>query len=168
MGSHTADASEVLSTSECWSRLRGTPVGRLAVVVHGHPDIFPVNHLVDHGSLLFRTAEGTKLAGAVGHPVAFEVDGYGLDTGTAWSVVVKGLAAEVTRMDDVIDVMGYPLFPWHMSHKPHFIRIEPVSVTGRRYVVAGGAFSPYRPGLDRERVELSEPLPNNIIRLDRT
>ncbi len=139
MSNHTADDGEVLSTSESWTRLRETPVGRLAVVVHGHPDIFPVNHLVDHGSLLFRTAEGTKLDGAVGHLVAFEVDGYDLETGTAWSVVVKGQAAEVIRMDDIIDVMGYPLFPWHMGHKPRFIRIEPVSVTGRRYVVAGGA-----------------------------
>lgn len=133
-----APDGEVLTTSQCWDRLRETPVGRLAVIVHAHPDIFPVNHLVDHGSLLFRTAEGTKLAGAVGHAVAFEIDGYNLDAGTAWSVVVKGQAEEVIRMDDIIDVMGYPLFPWHIGHKPHFIRIEPISTTGRHYLVSAG------------------------------
>lgn len=139
------EGQETLTTVECWARLRETPVGRLAVIVHSHPDIFPVNHLVDDGSLLFRTAEGTKLAGAVGHLVAFEIDGYDLDAGTAWSVVVKGQADRVTRMADVMDVLGYPLFPWHVGYKPHFVRIEPVATTGRRYrldATAGGSRPP--------------------------
>ena len=41
------------------------------------PDIFPINYVVDHGAVVFRTAEGTKLAAAVlGQGVAFEIDGY--------------------------------------------------------------------------------------------
>ena len=37
----------------------------------------PVNFVVEHGNVVFRTAEGTKLAAAVlGTAVAFEVDGY--------------------------------------------------------------------------------------------
>jgi hypothetical protein len=47
-------------------------------------------------SSVFRTAEGTKLAGAVqGDEVAFEADGYERHTGEAWSGVVKGHAEEI-------------------------------------------------------------------------
>ena len=31
--------------------------------------------------------------------------------------------------------MGLPLEPWHSGPKPLFLRIEPVSVTGRRFPV---------------------------------
>ena len=135
-----------LSATESWSLLRQAVVGRLAVIVDDRPDIFPVNHLVDHGSLVFRTAAGTKLTAAVGHWVAFEVDGYDLETAIAWSVVVKGKAQEVSRLYDVLDVVGLPLFPWHSAPKPHFIRIEPDTISGRRFEVTGGAPSAVRPG----------------------
>ena len=70
-------------------------MGRLAVSILERPDIFPVNHVVDHGRIVFRTAAGTKLAAAVlGRAVAFEVDGYDSVAGEAWSVVVKGRARE--------------------------------------------------------------------------
>ena len=128
-----------LSTTESWTLLREAVVGRLAVIVDDRPDIFPVNHLVDHGSVVFRTAAGTKLAGAAGHFVAFEVDGYDLLTASAWSVVIKGEAQEVNRLYDVLEVIELPLFPWPSTPKPHFIRIEPDSITGRRFEVTGGA-----------------------------
>lgn len=130
-----------LSTAESWAWLRQTGVGRLAVIVDGNPDIFPVNHVVDHDSVVFRSAAGTKLAGCAGHPVAFEVDGYDLVNATAWSVVVKGRAVRVNRLYDVLEVIELPLFPWHSGPKPHFIRIEPDTITGRRFEVAGGARS---------------------------
>ena len=69
-------AVEELPTHESLALLRESPVGRLAVVVEGRPDIFPVNHVVDHGTVVFRTARGSKFWGAAGLPVAFEVDGY--------------------------------------------------------------------------------------------
>jgi hypothetical protein len=40
------------------------PLGRLVTSVDGQPEIFPVNFVVQHRSVLFRTAEGTKLAEA--------------------------------------------------------------------------------------------------------
>jgi len=129
------NAGITLSEPEAWALLRQALVGRLAVVVDDRPEIFPVNHLVDHGSVVFRSAKGTKLAGAVGHWVAFEVDGYDVDKGVAWSVVLKGEAQEVNRLYDVLEAIELPLFPWHASPKPHFIRIEPHSITGRRFDV---------------------------------
>lgn len=124
-----------LSATESWALLRQTDVGRLAVVVDDRPGIFPINYLVDHGSVVFRTALGSKFTGAVGHWVAFEADGYDEEAGTAWSVVLKGEAQEVNRLYDVLDVIELPLFPWHSAPKAHFVRIEPHSITGRRFAV---------------------------------
>ena len=135
-----------LSTAESWALLRQTGVGRLAVIVQGHPDIFPVNHMVDHDTVVFRSAAGTKLAGCAGHQVAFEVDGYDVVSASAWSVVVKGQAVQVNRLYDVLEVIELPLYPWHSGPKPHFIRIEADSITGRRFEVTGGGRSTVMPG----------------------
>jgi nitroimidazol reductase NimA-like FMN-containing flavoprotein (pyridoxamine 5'-phosphate oxidase superfamily) len=126
----------ILERDECWSLMRSTPVGRLAVSIGAHPDIFPVNFVIDHGSVVFRTAEGTKLAASLlGVGVAFEVDGYDPELGEAWSVVVKGRAAEIQRMHELFDAMDLPLFPWHAAPKHRFVRIVPDEITGRRFHV---------------------------------
>ncbi|MET0458237.1 MAG: pyridoxamine 5'-phosphate oxidase family protein [Ilumatobacteraceae bacterium] len=127
----------VLATNESLELLRMNVVGRLAVSITDHPDIFPVNYVVDHGCIVFRTAEGTKLAAAVlGRAVAFEIDGTDEASGEAWSVVVKGHAVEIERMHDVVDALDLPLFPWQAAPKPRFVRIEPVDISGRRFPVA--------------------------------
>ena len=128
----------MLPTNTCLDLLRGETVGRLAVSIRDHPDIFPINFVVDRGGIVFRTAEGTKLAASVlGRGVAFEVDGMDVDAGVAWSVVVKGRAVEIERLHDLIDALDLPLFPWHASPKNRFVRIEPVEITGRSFDVIG-------------------------------
>ena len=52
---------EDMTEQECWATLDRERFGRLAVAVHGEPDIFPVNFIVDGNGLLMRTAAGTKL-----------------------------------------------------------------------------------------------------------
>ena len=126
----------ILEANTCWELLRSSEVGRLATSIRNHPDIFPVNFIVDHGTVVFRTAEGTKLAAAVlGASVAFEVDGYDAEAGEAWSVVIKGRAVEIERMQDVFDALDLPLFPWHAAPKHRFVRIVPDDVSGRRFHV---------------------------------
>lgn len=114
-------------------------MGRLAVVADGQPDIFPVNHVVDHGTIVFRTGAGTKFAAARGALVADEADSFDAQSSTAWSVVVKGTAREIQRLDEAVDAISLPLVPWHPAPKPRFVRIEPTSVTGRRFTVVGGS-----------------------------
>jgi nitroimidazol reductase NimA-like FMN-containing flavoprotein (pyridoxamine 5'-phosphate oxidase superfamily) len=129
-----------LDEHQCWELLRSQEVGRLAVAIANHPDIFPVNFVVDHASVVFRTAEGTKLAAAVlGESVAFEVDGEG--GGEAWSVVVKGQAVEIEKMYELFDAVELPLYPWHAAPKHRYVRILPEMVTGRRFRVADRAAS---------------------------
>ena len=142
MTTHETSDIEVLSTTQCWELLRESVVGRLAVTVGGSPDIFPVNPVVDHGTIVFRTSAGTKLAATKGRDVAFEVDGYDTSTAQAWSVVVKGRAHEIWEIDEALRALRLPLFPWHPGRKPRFVRLEPTSITGRRFVVVGGFTSP--------------------------
>lgn len=131
-----SDHTEILSDDECWRLLESTSVGRLAVDVAGRPDIYPINFVVDDGALVFRTGAGTKLASAVlMHHVALEIDGYLPRERTAWSVVVKGWADQVERMQDVFDAEDLPLFPWAAHPKPNFVQITPHEVTGRRFHV---------------------------------
>lgn len=130
----TTQDVEELPVNTCWSLLRTTTVGRLAVWVDDHPDIFPLNFAVDHGTLVFRTGEGTKVAGALSDtPVALEADGYDPSTSTAWSVVVKGRARTIREIHDLMDTVDLPLFPWQGGEKSRFIRIHPDLVTGRRF-----------------------------------
>jgi len=126
-----------LAANVCWALLRSHEVGRLAVAIADRPEIFPINYVVDHGTVVFRTAEGTKLAGAARCDVAFEADGYEAGTGEAWSVVVKGRAEEISRAQELLDTAGLPLFPWHAAPKQRFVRIVPDEVTGRRFRVVG-------------------------------
>lgn len=135
-GAGDPTATEDLGERECWELLRRESVGRLAVTREGAPDIFPVNYLVDHGSIVFRTASGTKLATAAGRPVAFEVDGHDATTGTAWSVVVRGVAHKILEREETLAALRLPLVPWQEGRKAWFVRVEPTAVTGRRLVLA--------------------------------
>ena len=86
---------------------------------------------------MFRTSVGAKLAAALtSRHVAFEADGYDAAAGEAWSVVVKGDTEEIKQIDDVLEAMSFPLFPWHAGPKPRFVRVVPVEVSGRRFHVA--------------------------------
>jgi nitroimidazol reductase NimA-like FMN-containing flavoprotein (pyridoxamine 5'-phosphate oxidase superfamily) len=128
--------TEVLDDAACWALLAEADVGRLAVDISGRPDIFPINFVVDDGSIVFRTGPGTKLAAsALLHHVAFEIDGYEPENRVAWSVVVKGRAHQIERMQDVYDADDLPLFPWVASDKPDFVRITADEITGRRFHV---------------------------------
>ncbi len=137
---HLGDGMFALDDEECWELLLHEEVGRLAVSIGNHPDIFPINYVVDVGgearSVVFRTAAGTKLAAAVlGEAVAFEIDGYDPGVGDAWSVVVKGTARQIEHMIEYYEAEDLPLFPWHAGPKYDFVRIEVDEVTGRRFHV---------------------------------
>lgn len=132
----TDAAMEKLSESTCWELLRTVEVGRLALCTQTGPEIFPVNFVVDHGSLVFRTAPGTKSALVhEGPQVAFEADGYDADSGNAWSVVARGEAHELRGADDALDTTELALHPWHGGAKSIFVRVVPDSVSGRRFPV---------------------------------
>ena len=127
-------AVENLSAKQCWELLRSTEVGRLAVIVGDHPEIFPINYAVDQGTVVFRSAQGTKDAAALGDaPVAFEADGYDAETGLVWSVVIKGQATTFHTIDEAVESFKADVHPWQAGKKERFIRIRPDEITGRRF-----------------------------------
>lgn len=129
---------EILTDEDCWELLAGQQVGRLAVAVSGRPDIFPVNYVVDSDRLVFRTAEGSKLAAVVVNSiVAFEVDGLDEATNEAWSVVLYGRARVLRDEAEEVVAENLPLFPWHAAPKAWFIEIDPVELSGRLFVAEG-------------------------------
>lgn len=124
---------EMLSEAECWRLLAQEAIGRVAVLVDGVPEIYPVNHVVHGETVVFRTDPGSKLRGLVrSSAVCFEADAGDPATHTGWSVMVKGRAVELTRGDDVAAVAKLPLEYWAEGEKGHWIQIEPTAVTGRR------------------------------------
>jgi nitroimidazol reductase NimA-like FMN-containing flavoprotein (pyridoxamine 5'-phosphate oxidase superfamily) len=133
MGHDDSGTSE-LSERECWARLRAEAYGRLAVISPDGPVIYPINALVDHGSIVFRTTEGRKLDSMRADPrVSFEVDGWEPEASMAWSVIVAGNAREVTRMHEGVDVTDLGVTPWQAGSKPTFIRIVPTAISGRMF-----------------------------------
>jgi hypothetical protein len=124
---------EHLRDDECWRLLEDAPVGRVGVLVNSAPEIYPVNHLVDEGTILFRTDPGTKLAGLARSPAAcFQVDGVDTQQHTGWSVLVKGRAEQVHDPDERRRLDQLPLRPWSVGTKWFWIRLTPDEVTGRR------------------------------------
>ena len=88
---------QTLEASECVELMKSVPVGRIAITIKALPVILPVNFVVIDDVIVFRTVPGTKLAAATsGAVVAFEVDSYEPHGRTGWSVVVQGMASEVT------------------------------------------------------------------------
>jgi uncharacterized protein len=117
----------------CWELLGARSVGRLAVAVGTHPDIFPVNYATHHGRIVIRTEGGTKLAAAIlMGSVAFEVDEIDAEAHTGWSVVVAGSAREPASLDEELEMEALELVPWAQVPKSRFIIITPERVTGRR------------------------------------
>lgn len=123
---------EELSEDEAWALLEGATFGRLAVSVADQPEIFPVNFFADERSILFRTAEGTKLLElTINSAVAFESDSHTEEA--AWSVVVKGNAAALERQEEIFAADKLPLTPWIPTLKYVYVRITPIEITGRRF-----------------------------------
>jgi len=124
---------EELSEDECAELLAGRQVGRIAVVVDGRPQIFPVNFRIDGGTVVFRTDVGAKLRGAVLAKVAFEIDDLDQDH-LGWSVMVQGTGLDMT---DTIDARSeelrrLPVDPWAPGEKANWVKIVASVTSGRR------------------------------------
>ncbi|MGE2736662.1 pyridoxamine 5'-phosphate oxidase family protein [Mycolicibacterium vaccae] len=121
-----------LTETESWVLLSGVTLGRLVTTVTGWTEIFPVNFVVQDKTLLFRTAEGTKLLTTVlNENVVFEADDHNSVEG--WSVVIRGKARLLAGPTDIVKAQRAGLYPWIATSKSRFVRITPQSMTGRRF-----------------------------------
>ena len=132
---------DVLSAEESWKLLSSRSLGRLVTCVDGHPEIFPVNYVVQRGTVLVRTAEfATKLFTVVMNAhVVFEADDHNVSEG--WSVIVKGIAQVLNSSDEIEEAERAQLLPWTAGMKPRYVRVEPTDVSGRRFRFGSGALT---------------------------
>ncbi|KAA9395304.1 pyridoxamine 5'-phosphate oxidase family protein [Kocuria coralli] len=129
-----------LTRDEAWELLEREPFGRLAVVVSGLVDIFPVNFVVHNHKLWFRTAQGSKLASlVVNNQVAFEADRKDEENLEVSSVVVHGRARRIEDGPEFEMAEGLDLRPWVRSFKPYFVVVEPEQVSGRAFPISSAA-----------------------------
>ena len=120
-----------LARTECWRLLANAHMGRLATSAGEQVHIFPINYLVRGETILFRSAEGTKLEEIERRPeVAFEIDGE--DSRWHWSVVVHGIAERIVDPAQVLASGVLELVSWSPSDKFSYVRLTPEVVTGRR------------------------------------
>ncbi|MEZ0356597.1 pyridoxamine 5'-phosphate oxidase [Mycobacterium sp. ENV421] len=127
------DPIVVLSDHESWDRLKSAALGRLVTQIGDQLEIFPVNFVTQNHTVLFRTAEGTKLFSTVmNEKVLFEVDDHTVSDG--WSVIIRGTARVLTAADDIHEAERAQLLPWIATEKLRFVRITPSEVSGRRFV----------------------------------
>lgn len=127
-----------LGVEECLALLGSVPVGRVGVTIDALPAVLPVNFALWNGTIVFRTVPGTKLdAAAAGAVVAFEADAYGTaDAPGGWSVLVRGIAREVTDPAELAELASLPLDSWAWDgNAGRYVCIEPTVTTGRRIVV---------------------------------
>ncbi len=123
----------IVDEEMCIKLIESTPIGRVGFTTGDELLVLPVNFKWYEDSIVFRTLEGQKLAAAAENQhVCFEVDRWDAATRTGWSVVIQGVAREVTNWaeDSRLDQIG--LVPWSKAEwKPIWVRIEPTMISGR-------------------------------------
>lgn len=121
---------ELLTETECRALLARARIGRVAITMGALPAVYPVNHRVVDGDILFLTGAGSKLRAALNRSVvAFQVDEFDPEGRSGWSVLAVGVAEEICH-DTPIGTAG--VVPFARGDREHLVRIRPEILTGRR------------------------------------
>lgn len=129
---------EELDRQECLRLLATQSVGRVAVGKPGWaPHVVPVNYVLLRDSIVFRSDQGTKLHLLLTEPISFEVDFVDSFHRAGWSVLVQGLAYQLSSWE--IEVEDLHVEPFAPGKKDYWARLVPQSITGRRIGLPGAA-----------------------------
>ncbi len=91
--------------------LRGAVVGRIAYGADGMATIIPVNFALFDGDTVFCTANGSTLSWlSMRERLAFEADESRPADREGWSLLVRGVAREVTHPDQIPVLAWSPAF----------------------------------------------------------
>jgi uncharacterized protein len=128
-----------LTRSECLSLLADGVIGRVIFTDHALPTVQPVNYLLDHEEIIFRTANGSKLAAATRNAVvAFQLDDFDMMARSGWSVVGVGEAYDVVDPARLAELADLQTDPWVRGHDVHTLSIPLTIITGRRLTADDG------------------------------
>jgi uncharacterized protein len=123
-----------LNREECMALLEHTSFARVGVSVEALPAILPVTIAVLDDRVVFRTLPGTKLAyAAEGSILAVEADEYDPTAKEGWSVLVRGVASEVTTRSTIDRAREVLADSWiDGDSAEHYVEVSCDLVTGRR------------------------------------
>ncbi len=142
-----ARALQEMPAAESLRLLGSAAMGRLVFTARALPAIRPVNHLIDDGRIIIRTAHSASIAAMLrcegASVVAFQADDIDPASHLGWSVTVIGLAAMVTDPDEA-ERFRMRLQPWVTGARDVVIAVKPELVTGIRLAV-GHAAGPDEP-----------------------
>jgi uncharacterized protein len=133
--SETEIALATLSEEECRALLvtHRPRLGRLAFVAGEWPLVLPMNFALDGDVVYFRSAAGSKLDAAVRcDRVVFQVDHVDEVWEEGWSLLAFGRLRVVEDPAELARARRLPLRPWASGDKPYFLRLDVVSLSGRR------------------------------------
>lgn len=133
-----APVVSVLSPEDCCILLGSVPVGRVAFVVDGLPEVLPVNFSLLGRDIVIRTASRSRLAelATAGQPLTFEVDDIDESSRLGWSIVLhcrSRLGQELERDAALVDELHRP---WIGGDRHTVVVMSPTRVTGRRIGLA--------------------------------
>ena len=130
---------ETIDRRHCLELLARARIGRLVFAIPGDPPgVVPMSYVLDGSpgaeAVVVRTTHGSRLGRAVlGRAVSFEVDELRDVTREGWSVVVSGIAEELTDAEHARRV-GERLQAWAPGFKDLFLLVPVNEVSGRRLV----------------------------------
>ena len=130
---------EVLDREECLRLLATATLGRVGLTSGALPAVLPVSFGLDGDRILIRSAPGSKLdAGIRDAVVAFAVDAFDPMSGSGWSVVVTGVAREVSDPAELARLSSLPVARWVPRGNGRLVAISTELVSGRRVVGTEG------------------------------
>jgi len=126
---------EMIDRDECLKLLGQHRVGRLGYIDDGWPTVVPVNYSIDGDKIFIRSLPGHKLETAnQRHVACIEVDQVDEWARTGWSVVVHGPLEVITDPDVLKTAWANDPDPWVKAPRWHWLKLAPLSITGRRLV----------------------------------
>lgn len=124
---------QVLDRDECLELLATATIGRIGITSNALPVVLPVNFALIGDYIVIRTGRGTKLDAATRNAVvAFEVDDIDPADQSGWSVLVTGVARELTSQEEVAEVRTTRPARWAPGPDGRYIALSADIVSGRR------------------------------------
>jgi nitroimidazol reductase NimA-like FMN-containing flavoprotein (pyridoxamine 5'-phosphate oxidase superfamily) len=130
---------ERLDEAECMELLGAGRIGRLIYSSRYGPVALPSEYKIHEGSIIFRTYRTTfteeDLRTGIAHAeyeVAFEADQTDPEAREGWLVLVLGSAHHLDTEAERASIADVGLKSWVEGEPEHFIRVDPIRVTGQR------------------------------------
>jgi nitroimidazol reductase NimA-like FMN-containing flavoprotein (pyridoxamine 5'-phosphate oxidase superfamily) len=130
---------ERLDEAACTELLSAGRVGRLVYNSRYGPVALPSEYKMRGRSIIFRTYQATfteqDLRTGIAYAdyeVVFEVDHVDLEAREGWVVLVRGAAHHVDTEAERASISDVGLRSWVEGEPEHFIRVDPISISGQR------------------------------------